>query len=106
MLLKAGLQAIEQGAQSQYDTSFLNLDIDQQKQYLQHISESAAKPNEIWNEIPQEALFKKLLNLTVESYCSHPRVWSEIGYAGPAYPRGYIRTQLGQLDPWEAQPKR
>ncbi|KQX56587.1 hypothetical protein ASD40_04085 [Paenibacillus sp. Root444D2] len=32
-------------------------------------------------------------------------VWSEIGYAGPAYPRGYVRTQLGQLDPWEAQPK-
>ncbi|ULL16909.1 hypothetical protein DVH26_22170 [Paenibacillus sp. H1-7] len=52
VLLKAGLQAIEQGAQSQYDTSFLNLDIDQQKQYLQHISESTAKPNEIWNEIP------------------------------------------------------
>lgn len=33
----------------------------------------------------------------------HPRVWSEIGYAGPAYPRGYVRTQLGQLDPWEAK---
>ncbi|MCZ8513044.1 gluconate 2-dehydrogenase subunit 3 family protein [Paenibacillus filicis] len=104
-LIRAGLQAIEQGVQSQYSSSFADLDRAKQKQYLQHISESVAKPQEIWNGIPQEALFRKLLNLTVESYCSHPKVWSEIGYAGPAYPRGYVRTQLGQLDPWEAQPE-
>ncbi|TDF99480.1 gluconate 2-dehydrogenase subunit 3 family protein [Paenibacillus piri] len=104
-LIRAGLQAIEQGVQEQYTSAFLELDMAEQKQYLQYISESIAKPQEVWDGIPQEALFKKLLNLTYESYCSHPKVWSEIGYAGPAYPRGYVRTQLGQLDPWEAQPE-
>ncbi|WP_369127188.1 hypothetical protein [Paenibacillus antri] len=43
--------------------------------------------------------------MTLEAYYSHPAVWSEIGYGGPAYPRGYVRTQLGQLDPWEAHTK-
>lgn len=104
-LVRSGLKAIEQGAQSQYGSSYTNLDIAEQKRYLQHLSESIAKPQEVWTAIPQEALFMKFQNLTVEAYCSHPRVWSEIGYAGPAYPRGYVRTQLGQLDPWEAQPE-
>lgn len=104
-LIREGLKAIEQGVQTLYSNSFLNLDIADQKQYLKDISESKAEPQDVWSQIPQEPLFKKLMSLTVESYCSHPKVWSEIGYAGPAYPRGYVRTELGQLDPWEAQPE-
>lgn len=104
-LLRAGLHALEQAAQASHSSSFMDLDAAAQKQYLQDMSQSAAKPIGIWNGIPQAELFRKLLNLTVEAYCSHPKVWSDIGYAGPAYPRGYVRTQMGQLDPWEAQPE-
>lgn len=39
----------------------------------------------------------------ISAYYSHPLVWSEIGYGGPAYPRGYVRIELGLTDPWEAQ---
>ncbi|WCR28666.1 gluconate 2-dehydrogenase subunit 3 family protein [Paenibacillus thiaminolyticus] len=104
-LLRAGLHALEQADQALHSSSFMDLDAADQKQYLQDMSQSAAKPIGIWNGIPQAELFRKLLNLTVEAYCSHPKVWSDIGYAGPAYPRGYVRTQMGQLDPWEAQPE-
>ncbi|WP_127586400.1 gluconate 2-dehydrogenase subunit 3 family protein [Paenibacillus koleovorans] len=106
VLVRSGLEALEQEVRSKYDSSFVELDIDFQKQILRQISESAAAPPAIWGGIPQDALFKKLLNMTVESYCSHPKVWSEIGYGGPAYPRGYVRTELGLLDPWEAKPER
>lgn len=105
-LIRTGLKAIEQGARSEYGRSFAELEREGQQQYLQQISAAAAEPQHIWRSVPQKALFEKLQRLTVESYCSHPNVWSEIGYAGPAYPRGYVRTQLGQLDPWEAQPER
>ncbi|NRF90843.1 hypothetical protein HQN89_07350 [Paenibacillus frigoriresistens] len=70
---KAGLKAIEQGTRLVYASSFLDLDIAKQKQYLHQISESIAEPQEVWIHIPQEAL--------------------------------YVRTELGQLDPWEAQPE-
>ena len=56
-----------------------------------------------WSSQLQCEWFKKMLNLTVEAYCSHPVVWSEMGYAGPAYPRGYVRGDIGRLDPWEAK---
>ena len=104
-LLRAGLHALEQAAHALHSSSFTDLDAAAQKQYLQDISQSAAKPAGVWHGIPQAELFRKLLNLTVEAYCSHPKVWSDIGYAGPAYPRGYVRTQMGQLDPWEGQPE-
>lgn len=102
-LIREGFQAIEEGARSQCGSPFQDMDSSKQKEMLRQISVSKAKPTEIWSKIPQKDWFEKLLNLTVESYSSHPLVWTEMGYAGPAYPRGYIRTQLGQLDPWEAQ---
>jgi hypothetical protein len=54
-------------------------------------------------QIPAKELFYKLLTESVAAYYSHPTVWSEIGYAGPAYPRGYVRTEWGITDPWEAK---
>jgi len=47
--------------------------------------------------------FKQLLHDTVSAYYSHPLVWSDIGYGGPAYPRGYVRVEKGLTDPWEAK---
>ena len=36
-----------------------------------------------------------------------PQAWSEIGFGGPASPRGYVRLGFDQRDPWEAPlPKR
>lgn len=101
-LIRLGLHALEKSAMHYESTFFLALDPAIQKQLLQRISEAKAEPATDWSNVPQQAFFQKLMNLTIESYCSHPKVWSEIGYAGPAYPRGYVRTQLGQLDPWEA----
>lgn len=102
-LIRQGLKELEQSSQHKYSVSFTELNIEKQKQMIQDISAKRAEPTEVWNAMLQKALFEKLMRLTVEAYCSHPRVWSEIGYAGPAYPRGYMRTQLGQLDPWEAK---
>jgi hypothetical protein len=38
----------------------------------------------------------------VLAYYAHPTAWSEIGYGGPASPRGYVRLDYNERDPWEA----
>lgn len=53
--------------------------------------------------VPIKDFMSKMLLVTTAAYYSHPVVWSEIGYAGPAYPRGYVRTEWGLTDPWEAR---
>ena len=55
-----------------------------------------------WEQQHQREFFSRLLTQTVSAYYSHPWVWSEIGYAGPAYPRGYMRVELDLTEPWEA----
>src|SRR5262252_10658338 len=36
------------------------------------------------------------------AYYMHPTAWSEIGWGGPASPRGYVRMDFDRRDPWEA----
>ncbi|MCK9918131.1 gluconate 2-dehydrogenase subunit 3 family protein, partial [Microbacteriaceae bacterium K1510] len=59
--------------------------------------------SEIWAKVPQKDFFTRMLYDIVSAYYSHPLVWSDIGYGGPAYPRGYVRVEKGLVDPWEAK---
>lgn len=74
-----------------------------QSEILERLSEGKLQLSPEWTALKQKGLFKKLLGTAIDAYCSHPDIWSEIGYAGPAYPRGYVRGDIGQLDPWEAK---
>jgi hypothetical protein len=42
----------------------------------------------------------------VDAYYAHPYAWDEIGYGGPAYPRGYMRLEGGLPEPWEVDEQR
>ena len=35
------------------------------------------------------------------AFYSHPWAWNEIGFGGPAYPRGYKNIGLDRREPWE-----
>ncbi|MCS7465017.1 gluconate 2-dehydrogenase subunit 3 family protein [Paenibacillus doosanensis] len=104
-LIRIGLDALDESCQLLYTDRFFHLAYDRQRQIMESISTGDGTPHELWKQVPQEAFFLRLLMLAAEAYYSHPRVWSEIGYGGPAYPRGYVRMHPGQLDPWEAKPK-
>ena len=45
---------------------------------------------------------QRLLHDIVLAYWSHPTAWNEIGWGGPASPRGYVRMGYDERDPWEA----
>jgi Gluconate 2-dehydrogenase subunit 3 len=38
------------------------------------------------------------------AFYSHPWAWNEIGFGGPAYPRGFARLGAGQREHWERPP--
>src|SRR5436309_1378747 len=52
-----------------------------------------------------EATRKVVLD-AIEAYYATPFVWDEIGFGGPAYPRGYMRLEGGRPEPWEVHEKR
>ena len=56
-----------------------------------------------WGEMPPQHFFtERLLADIMPAYYAHPTAWNEIGWGGPASPRGYVRMGFGQRDPWEA----
>jgi hypothetical protein len=56
-----------------------------------------------WGDMPAAVFFKeRLAHDILGAYYSHPTSWNEIGFGGPASPRGYVRMGADRRDPWEA----
>jgi hypothetical protein len=56
---------------------------------------------EVWDELPPKQAWSVLTRAIVSAFYSHPWAWNEIGFGGPAYPRGYARFGVGQREEWE-----
>ncbi len=59
---------------------------------------------QVWDELPPSRTWKVVTRAILSAFYSHPWSWNEIGFGGPAYPRGYARFGLGQRESWEGAP--
>lgn len=101
-LIRAGLRALETAAVTLHGHGVAELAREVRALLLDNLAHGAVDAGMKWAVKLQQAFFRALLINATKAYYSHPTVWSEIGYAGPAYPRGYVRTEFGLTDPWEA----
>jgi hypothetical protein len=51
--------------------------------------------------IPVEKAWKVVTRGILSSFYAHPQAWDEIGFPGPAYPRGYSAFGIGGREQWE-----
>jgi hypothetical protein len=56
-----------------------------------------------WDRLNVERAWKVVLRSVLAAFYSHPWAWNEIGYGGPAYPRGFARLGVGQSEAWEGE---
>ncbi len=104
---RLGLQAIEQMAKEMYGQSFTALNSTEQDTILKSIHDgNPAGAQAIWQKMSIQRFWMLLLQDAVEVYYAHPYAWDEIGFGGPAYPRGYMRLEGGRPEPWEVDEKR
>jgi hypothetical protein len=54
---------------------------------------------EVWEQLPCAKAWKVVMRGVLTAFYSHPWAWNEIGYGGPAYPRGYMRLGIDQHEP-------
>jgi hypothetical protein len=59
---------------------------------------------EVWDELQPDKTWKVVSRAILSAFYSHPWAWNEIGFGGPAYPRGYARLGVGQRESWEGAP--
>ena len=95
-----GLRAMD--ADAAHGSTFRDLTTQQQIDLLLQMKEGALK-HSAWQDMSSAHFFKqRLLHDIVMAYWSHPTAWNEIGWGGPASPRGYVRMGYDERDPWEA----
>lgn len=104
---RLGLQAIEAIARYLYGTSFVELVPLQQDTVLKSIHDAQPPAgHEIWQKMSVHRFWLLLVQDIIDAYYAHPYAWDEIGFGGPAYPRGYMRLEKGQPEPWEVAEQR
>ena len=59
---------------------------------------------QVWDELPCSLAWKVITRGLLSAFYSHPWAWNEIGFGGPAYPRGYARMGAGEREAWETAP--
>jgi hypothetical protein len=57
-----------------------------------------------WDFLDCRKAWKVCMRIAMGCFYSHPWAWNEIGFPGPAYPRGYSRLGIGLSESWEAEP--
>lgn len=72
---------------------------------LQHQIVGCFSSGELNWELPVKRAFKVVMRGVLSAFYSHPWAWNEIGFGGPAYPRGYARLGPGQREHWESPPQ-
>jgi hypothetical protein len=103
---RRGLAAIDAEAKAAFGQGFTDLPRDRRHRVLENIDTGKANGG-IWRDLSAKRFFRHVvLKQSVKIYYAHPLAWNEIGFGGPAAPRGYVRLGPDTRDPWEAKEER
>lgn len=96
------LDAIDVEATTRHGRRFDTLD-DAAQDALITLMQRGELGGDHWRGMDPQAFFKRRVLVDVPPlYYSMPKAWNEMGFGGPASPRGYVRLEGDRLDPWEA----
>ncbi len=100
---RRGIAAIDAESRARHGRGFRELPDDLKDAALRAIQRGEVRSGS-WRGLSPKTFFSSLLLRQVATiYYAHPAAWSEIGFGGPASPRGYVRLGFDRRDPWEAE---
>jgi hypothetical protein len=99
---RQGLAGLDAAAESLAERTFAALSPEQQDLLIRRLQRGELT-GKAWGGMPSQRFFEaRVLPDITAAYYAHPTAWSEIGFGGPASPRGYVRMALDRRDSWEA----
>jgi hypothetical protein len=97
-----GLRALNQEAMTRHGARFHAISAVDQDALLTLMQQGELHHDD-WCDMPCNLFFsRRVVHDIVAAYYAHPTSWNEIGFGGPASPRGYVRMGFDKRDPWEA----
>ena len=84
---------LDRDAQQTHGVGFAELDAPRQAvliQRMQDLTDSHGR----WHDYPAAQVWSLWTRYACTAFYSHPWAWNEIGFPGPAYPRGYLHPGI------------
>ncbi len=98
---RRGLAALDAEAQAAAGTRFHALAPEHQDRLITAMQHGELT-SPAWGGMPCQPFFEhRVIADITHAYYAHPTAWNELGFGGPASPRGYVRMKLDTRDPWE-----
>jgi hypothetical protein len=94
----AGLDEDARATAGDEGVCFANLSEEEQADIIRTVQNLDSKP---WHGMPAGHVWSLWTRYACTAFYSHPWAWNEIGFGGPAYPRGYMRAGVDMREPWE-----
>lgn len=97
-----GLAALDRDALNRYGARFRDLSRADRDGLLRD-AQAGRLDGEHWRGMKSDLFFDaRVIHDIGMAYYAHPTAWNEMGFGGPASPRGYVRMDKNRRDPWEA----
>jgi Gluconate 2-dehydrogenase subunit 3 len=90
------LSALDDEALSCHNEHFHGLTWEQQGALVQSVHDA-----DTWYGLPAARVWSLWTRYASTAFYSHPWAWNEIGFGGPAYPRGYKALGVNKQENWE-----
>jgi Gluconate 2-dehydrogenase subunit 3 len=95
------LRGMEEVAQRRFGKPFHHLDVGAREGICQDFSEGTLQ-GDTWESLNVKRAFSVVMRGVASTFYSHPWAWNEIGFGGPAYPRGFMRFgEASAREPFE-----
>ena len=92
------LHHLDEDAQGKYATPFARCAAEEQRALIQAVQDAGSAD---WHGLNAAHVWSLWTRYACTAFYSHPAVWDEIGFSGPAYPRGYKNLGVGSREPFE-----
>ena len=97
---RESLAHLDEDARARHDTGYANLTVAQQSRLLDHVHNLSQDGDE-WHGASAKHIWSLWTRYACTAFYSHPWAWNEIGFSGPAYPRGYLNPGINAREKWE-----
>jgi hypothetical protein len=92
------LSHLDADADARGGTTFAAAPEAQQLEMIQAVQDLGPKD---WHGLNAAHVWSLWTRYACTALYAHPLAWNEIGFSGPAYPRGYKNAGVGQREPFE-----